>query len=393
MVVAEVVESSVGQGRRFLAELSALRHARVGSEVEGRIAERLVEDGDFVEEGTPLARLDDRAIKIELKAARAELGLRQHELEELQNGSRPEEIVAAQARYDAALDEEASRLWTLERTQELHQEGTLSEEDLRRATLAVRVARSLLAQRKAELELAKAGPRPEKIAQAEARVGMQHEQVALLVDRERRTEITAPFDGYVVQRLADVGAWLSKGSEVFELASLDPIGVRASVPEDFVVHLRPGNPVTVTVDALPGETFEGTISKIVPLADPRAKTFPVKIRLDNPTVNGVPRLLGGMSAQVSFRVNAGPVRRYVPKDALVLSGGRSTVYVVDSGERGGKVRPVAVVLGKAAGSWMEVEGELREGQLVVVRGNERLRPGQSVTILERLTLTPPEGQR
>jgi hypothetical protein len=107
----------------------------------------------------------------------------------------------------------------------------------------------------------------------------------------------------------------------------------------------------------------------------------VKITLPNRVVDGQPVLRGGMLARAWLPVGKTGLATVVPKDALVLGGRAPLVYAVDASANAsrGTVRPVEVTLGSTVGGAVEVRGPLEPGQLVVVRGNERLRPGAAVT--------------
>jgi multidrug efflux pump subunit AcrA (membrane-fusion protein) len=107
----------------------------------------------------------------------------------------------------------------------------------------------------------------------------------------------------------------------------------------------------------------------------------VKVLLENRVVDGQPVLRGGLLARAWLPVGKTGPATVVPKDALVLGGGQPFVYVVDvdAAPGAGRVRPVPVALGAAVAGTVEVRGELQPGQLVVTRGNERLRPGMQVS--------------
>jgi multidrug efflux pump subunit AcrA (membrane-fusion protein) len=106
----------------------------------------------------------------------------------------------------------------------------------------------------------------------------------------------------------------------------------------------------------------------------------VRIRLENRIVDGVPTIKGGMLARAWMPVGAAGSVMVVPKDALVLGGPKPLVFCIDpSGPTTGAVRPVEVALGAAVEGHVAVRGGLEPGMLVVVRGNERLRPGMQVS--------------
>jgi RND family efflux transporter MFP subunit len=268
--------------------------------------------------------------------------------------------------------------------------SAVSEENRDEATSAAIAAEQDYQEAKATYALAVAGPRAEQIAQGRAQVRMQQALVDKLADQIKKHTISSRFDGYVSAKQTELGQWLTKGDVVVEVVALDPVEVRAYVPEIDIPHVSVGTEVHVEVPALPQRVFTGRVALIIPEADSRARTFPVKVRVDNPSLDDGPSLKAGMYARVTLPT--GPVQKamLVPKDALVLGGPRPVVFVVDTESKDaadGKVRPVPVELGIPSGGWIQIKGPLTTGQRVVVRGNERLRPGQGVTVTGEL---PPE---
>jgi RND family efflux transporter MFP subunit len=194
----------------------------------------------------------------------------------------------------------------------------------------------------------------------------------------------APFDGYVSAEHAEVGQWVMQGDPVAEIIELAQVDVEINVLEDYVGNLDMSVPGTIEIAAARREPFEGMIAIINPQADARARTFPVKVRVNNiadetKEPHG-PLIKAGMFARVTLPVGQPVQAPLVPKDAVVLGGPAPVIYVVDR-QKDGKstVRPVSVQLGVSHGLWITVAGtELKEGDLVVVEGNERLRPMQEV---------------
>ena len=202
----------------------------------------------------------------------------------------------------------------------------------------------------------------------------------------------ARFAGYVVAEHTEIGEWVNRGDPVAEIVGIDQVDVLASVLESHIPYIDQGTEARVEVAALPDRVFVGKVVAVIPLGDERSRTFPVKVRLVNEFVDKKPLLNVGMLARVTLPTGREKVSRMVPKDALVLGGPQTVVYVVTAAENGGKtVRPVPVVLGALSGSLVEVSGDVAADQLVVVRGNERLRPGQPVEIIQQVdpeNLTP-----
>jgi RND family efflux transporter MFP subunit len=189
----------------------------------------------------------------------------------------------------------------------------------------------------------------------------------------------APFDGWVTAEHTEIGQWLMQGDPVAEIVELNAVDVEFPVVEDFIANLNPSLEAIVDVPALGHEKFSGHVAVINPQADSRAHTFPVKIRVANRVENGQPMLKAGMFARVTLAVGRPTPCVLVPKDAVVLGGASPIVLVANTAASGNAtVRPVPVTLGPAQGSWIAAVGDMKDGDQVIVEGNERVRPGQEV---------------
>ncbi len=390
VVVSPVVQRDVATGKVFVGTVEPVRTSTVGSAVDERIVEFPVEEGDRVAKGQPLARLRTRTIETELGTARAELELRRQELAELENGSRPEEIDQARAKMLANKARMDYAKKDLERVQRLHNERSAADDELDETrSLAIETEQEYL-EAKAAFELVVEGPRAERIAQAQARTLAQEHEVSRLEDRLDEHTIKAPFDGYVTVKHTEVGEWVRQGQAVAEVIDLSRVYVVSLVVEDYVGRLSLGMEARVDVTSLRTGPLVGRVALIVPRADTRSRSFPVKVRVENREIDGQVLLKAGMLAEVTLSVGGPRQALLVPMDAIVLGGSSPLVYAVDLEEGDatkGKARPVPVDLGVVSGTSIQVTGSLAPTDWVVVRGNERLSPGQAVVITETLAPT------
>ncbi len=385
VIVPPVVEREVTVRQSFVGTVVPLRTSVVGSAVDGRVLKFLVNEGDTVQAQQPLAVLRTETLEIELAAAEAELILRREELAELKNGSLPEEIAQSEARMRAAAASSDYLKSNYERMLALFKQNrTITDEQLREARSTSEQAEQMQLEAKAVHSLAQKGPRKEKIAQAQAQVLMQTEQVNLIKERIKRHTIVAPFDGYVTAEHTEMGEWISEGDPVAEIVQLSDVDIRAGVLSKHAANLELGAEVPVTISALPGQIFSGKLVLVVPQAEELSRSIPVKIRVKNQIGKGGPLLKSGMIASIRLPTDRTLRAPLIPKDALVLEDGeKPVVFIVDresSDSMTGVVKSVPVDLGLSDGEWIGVSGELTENQFVVVRGNERLRSGQKVTI-------------
>jgi RND family efflux transporter MFP subunit len=389
VTVSPVVEREVAATQSVVGTVQPLRKVTIGSAVDGRVIEFPLNEGNRVERGGMLAQLLTDTIQLELAAAEAELDLRKQELAELQNGTRPEEIEQAKARMTSA---QARSQYAKARRGRADQVGQAMSDEEREEMLALSVeAEQAYLDAKSAHDLAVAGPRKEQIAQASAQVAMQQATVDRLRDQITKHTIIARFTGYVTAEHAEVGAWVKQGDPVAEVAALDEVEVVAQVVEQYVPHVRVGMSVSVEIPALASPPLIGDVTAIVPQADVQARTFPVKIKVKNDLSGDGPLVKSGMYARVLLPTGVRKKGMLVLKDSLVLGGLQPVVFAVDAapGGKQGKVRPMPVQLGASHGSMIQVTGGLQAGQLVVVQGNERLRPGQDVQI-QRIVEPPPD---
>lgn len=384
--LAAVVDRDVASGQTFVGTVMPTRRAVIGSAVDGRVIDVMFEEGDRVEKDQPLAQLLTQTIELELAAATAELELRQQQLNELENGSLPEEINQSRARMERARIAAQFRQKDFERLTLLSQKRASSQSELDMTQSAALEAQEAYGEARAAHQLAVDGPRPELIAQAKAQVAIQQAVADRLADQIKKYTIASRFAGYVTVKDTDIGEWATQGGAIAEVIALDEVDVVAKVVDSHVPFINVGDAVRVEVPALADHVFTGRVAAIVPQADVRSRTFPVKIRVSNQiSESSEPLLKAGMLARVTLATGDTKQAQLVPKDALVLGGDQPVVWLVDpatiaqlgGGARQAKAVAVPVQLGVAEGELIQVMGAIPAGSLVVVKGNERIIPDRT----------------
>lgn len=386
VIVDRVIEKQVKSGYRVVGEVTPLRTTTIGVAVGGRVEEFLVNVGQRVKSDQPLAKLRTGTLKIELSAAQAELDLYQQQLAEVQNGSRPEDVAEAKANASGSMAAMENAAAQMRRLQLLSTSGAATESDLENARERANLTKFAHSAAAATLKRIEEGPRIEQIAQREAQVELQKQRILLIQDRISQHTIRAPFDGFVSAEFTEIGAWINSGDPVAQIIQLDEVEVQAPITANYAAKMNLGDTIRVEFPEIPDMLLTGTIDRIVPLAQSRARTYPVYVRLRNKFRGEVPLLMAGMLARVDLPAGAEKVLPLVPKDALVLNEGRRSVFVVDVDENNptiGKVRKIDVELGIALDDLIQVDGALIAGQIVVVVGNERLSSGDQVTLITK----------
>ena len=195
---------------------------------------------------------------------------------------------------------------------------------------------------------------------------------------ERRIDYHAPFDGYVMRLGAREGAAVMPGTPLFELASLDSVWIEVAVPEAQAAAVRSGDAATVELVSRPGEQRRGSVDYIYPELESSTRSLRLRVQVDN---RGL-LLRPGMYASVSIATAARAEALSVPSEAVIRTGLRSVVLVVEPGDR---FRPVIVQTGIEAGARTEILAGLAPGQQVVASGQFLIDSEASLRgVLERL---------
>jgi RND family efflux transporter MFP subunit len=331
----------------------AQRRAAVASKATGRLIELLVREGSRLKKGDLIARLDASDVQAALGTALA--GVRQAEVEF--------------ANADAEL----------QRSKGLQAQGFVSQQALDANQRRVDAARAGQAAAQASVVQAQAG-----VAQAQALVAVQQ------VNRDY-TEIRAPFDGVVLNKNANVGDIITPfsnaaGSQgaVVTMADLSTLEVEADVSEGSLSKATQGQPVEITLDALPEMRFRGQVARIVPTVDRAKATVVTKIQFDKLD----PRILPEMSAKVSFLSQAPtgadqqPVLAVNPKALQAQDGKQFLLRLKREGERE-LLEAVEVKVGRKLGDVIEVtalNGTLQSGERLVLSPAAKLKSGMQVKL-------------
>ncbi|KKI99583.1 efflux RND transporter periplasmic adaptor subunit [Prochlorothrix hollandica] len=368
-----------------------VRSVNLSPKTSGILVALPVEQGDMVTAGQVVGVMDSRDIDAQLLQAEGNLRQAIARLEELENGSRSEDVDRAQAQAaqaQAQITEAQSRLalaqQRLQRNQALFAEGAISQDDLEASINSQEQAQSLVTQAQAgfaatvqQVRQLENGARPEAIAQAAAQVQAAQGQRLALQVQKADTIIRTPFAGLITQRYADPGAFVTPTTSASTSASATStsivalaqgLEVLANVPEGDIRQLYGGQLVEVLADSFPGETFAGKIRLIAPEAvkEQNVTSFQVRIEL----LNGQDRLKSGMNVDVSFvgdRLNNTLV---VPTVAIVTQGGKAGVLVPNPRQEP-VFRPITV--GTTVGDQTQVIEGLTADDRVFIE----LPPGQS----------------
>jgi RND family efflux transporter MFP subunit len=325
--VATPEPARVGERYTLSGSLTAERHARLSPRVDGLVAAVNVDAGDRVEAGAVLLQLDPALAGHALARAKA-----------------------ASAEAAAALQESERLLAEAER---------VGKQDFLPATL--------VAARAAEQQIA--------LAALQSARAVEREQAELLA----RHALVAPFAGVIAERLTEAGEWVQRGTPVLSLVALDRIRLDLQVPQERYAALNEDAEIMVLPDALPGVRLPAQIAARVPVTDPTARTFLLRLQIED----SAGRLLPGTSARAEIALPAQEAALAISRDALLRQpdgGYRLFVVVDENGSAVARQRVVRVL--RDEGEQVAIAEGLSAGERVVIRGNEALRDGDRVQIVE-----------
>ena len=318
--VAKLAFQEVAPTQPFLGTLYYERVSHVSSEVSGLVTRILVSTGDSVNKGMPLVHLDTEILDKEIDLQENRIQQAKLEISHLKKN--------------------------FQRMDSLYKTGGATEKDYDDAGFAMEEA--LLKKQAAETMLNQ------------------------LMIQKRKSVIHAPFDGIVLEKNVDAGDWVVQGRALVSIGSDRDIFIKVPVAETLLQFVSQGQNLPVIINAYAKE-LTGTVENLSPMADEKTKNIFIKIKISIPD-----RVAQNMSATVQMPTGIARNLAVIPRDALVSAKGQDVVYTIQDGKA--QVLPVTIV------SFLEdrigaANDHFKEGMPLIVDGNERVRPGQPVTVI------------
>jgi RND family efflux transporter MFP subunit len=340
---AMTVESA-SAGRRDMVDHITVVGNLIGEatvDVVPRVAGRLqavpVKLGDRVAKGQLVAKMEDNDVREQVNQAEANLSVNRANVQAREN--------------DLKVSQNS-----LARLQRSFDSGLVSKQNLEDAEARVNTATS-------QLEVSKA-----QVSQTQARL----DELKITLSN---TNVVSPVDGFVSKRNLDPGAFAGANTIILAVVDIGTVRLVANLVEKDFKRVQAGVDAVVEVDAFPGESFHGKVSRVAPAFDPATRTAAMEIEVPNPGF----RLKPGMYARVQLTADRRSNALTVPRAAIVDLENRHGVFTVDTDT----ARFKDVKTGMSDGEWVEVVDGLDEGQKVVTTGALALRDGDKITLAGR----------
>jgi RND family efflux transporter MFP subunit len=354
----EVQSQPIDRFLRVTGSLVADEQADVAAETAGRVIGTPVERGTHVSAGTVLIRVS---------ATEADASLREAEA----NAAQLEARLGLSARQDFdplkvpdVLNAKASLDWAeadFARIKALLDQKVVSQAEYDQKLTQVQAARQ-------QYQTAQNGAQQSyrSLQAARARVDLARKSAA-------DTVVRAPFSGIVAERLVGTGDYVSKGMKVATVVRIDPVRVELTVPEQYLSQVKTGQPVRLTVDAYPGETFHAKVRFVSPALKTNQRALTVEAVADNK--DG--RLKPGLFATALLQQPSPAPAMLVPAAAVETVAGTSRVYAIGADH---KVEERIVTLGEKVGDRVEISSGVKPGERVVADPRGNLADGVRVQI-------------
>jgi RND family efflux transporter MFP subunit len=372
--VVEVTTTTAVQRQlpRFLeatGSLAADEQTDVAPSTSGKVVSVGVDLGTFVQKGAVLVRLDDRDSRIRLDQVLAQVAQSQSQVRqaEARLGLRP-----GQAFDPERVAEVASARVALE----------LAEKQLRRFERLIEsgdVSRSAYDQQKAQRDQLREQYQAQRTQAQQnyaaiqtARAGVEAAQTQVASARKAISDaiVLAPISGFVSDRPADVGEYVTPSSKIATLVRTSPLRMRIDIPEQAVSNVQVGQSVSVTVSTYPDRTFSGRVHHISPSVTPNSRTLTVEAEVDN----GDNLLKPGQFATVRILLPESAPAILVPARAVRTESGTSAVFVI----KDGRAQQRIVQLGQTEGDMVEIRSGVAADEPVATSNVELLSDGITV---------------
>ena len=324
--------------------------AEIKSDISGRVVEIMVGEWVHVRRGEPLARVDTQEIDSTIRKAGTVIELAKANLAAARAGLAEAQVAAERSRREQA------------RLAGLKEAGLATQQALDEAASQQGAATARIQSAEAQ------------VAAATAQIAVAEEDVRTLTTRREKAVVRAPFDGTVAERLVGMGQVVGEMQGVlFRLVDNRLLDLTVIVPSAELAQVRPGQELSFTTDALPGQRFTGTVRRINPSAGEADRA----VRVTAEVVNSPETLRGGLFVTGSIITGRRPGVLQVPRAALNAwdrEAGAAALFVVD----GGSARRRAVSTGSVQGDLVEIVSGLKPGERVVIRGGFTLKDGDAV---------------
>jgi RND family efflux transporter MFP subunit len=355
VATAPAITRNLQRDVEVVGSFAADEEVVVSAQAAGELSQLNVDFGGYVSQGQVIATIDQRDAKLKVEQAEAtlkqtvaRLGMKEGEkFDSNQNA----DVRVAMSQLDWAKLE-------LDRSVKLIEKG-----DIPRSSYDEKVTNHNLAQARYQAAL-------DSVNQQLAAVEQQKAALALAKKALADTVVRSPISGAVKEKHASRGSYLMVNGKIVTLVKINPLRLRADIPESSVAAVRTGQTINVTVDAFPNRTFTGRVVRIGPSLDEKTRALTVEAEV----ANSGNLLRPGMFAKSRLITSANAPAVMVPQRAIVTVAGLSKVFVIETGKAVERV----VKTGATDGDLIEIVEGVKDGEAVATSNLDKLQTGTAV---------------
>ncbi|HEY6122359.1 MAG TPA: efflux RND transporter periplasmic adaptor subunit [Pyrinomonadaceae bacterium] len=369
VTTAAAIERDLPRFFEATGSLAGDQQTDVAPSIPGKVVALGVDLGSFVKRGQMIIKIDDVDLKLRVEQAQAQL----------------DQAKAALRQAEEKVSLRAGQTFDVERVPEVanaHVTLDLAEKNLRRADKLIEsgdVSRSFYDDQKAKRDQAKeqyesalslARQNWAAVANARANVANAQSQLGLARQNLSYTTVYSPIDGFVAERTADLGEYVTPTNKVATIVRINPLRVRIDIPEQAIPDVRVGQSVSATTSAWPDKSFAGRVARISPTVTANSRTLTVEAEIDNESG----ALKPGQFATVRILQPKSLPAVLIPAKAVKTEAGASRVFVIKNGRAEQRV----VQLGVTEGDLIEIKAGVAADEQVATSDVDQLVDGIAV---------------
>jgi len=372
--ITPVVRKPLTYSISVTGDILPLMQVDLFPKVSGYLERINVHIGDTVKQGQVIAQIDQSDFLHKVREIEAKVAQAKAQLAEIETGTRIEELRQAEEAVKQAQSRFENARLHRERIEALFRRQVISKKEMDGAEMEYTVAEAQLASNQQQLKLLRAGARQEVKDASQAKL----KEMEAILEQERtrlqNAKIVAPFRGEISRKYVDAGALVSPSTPLVSLVHTETLKIVANVLEKDIPLLKAGMSAKIRTDSYPGRVFEGRVEKINSALDLATRTLQAEVYISNSDRSLKP----GMFANVEVVLLEKPQTLVVPREAILEAGSEMSVFVVE-GKQAVR-RPITI--GYEQNYMVEVLKGLNQGDQVIIKGQQLIKEGSAVRVVE-----------
>ena len=367
-----VKRTNIEETQTVVGQAKPIKEVNVIPKLPGKVLEVYVSLGEEVTEGQTLFTIDDKEIKLQLAQAEAAVNVAKANVKRAEGGAIELQMTQLESAFKSAEINLNDAQNMYDDVKILHENGMASKQDLDRAKSGYELAKEQYETAKTALELTDSRINKENTETALAQLKQAEAAYNLAKTQLENTVVTSPADGYISVLNVNEGEITSGAVPAATVVDISTVVVEVNIVENIVNKIRVDDEYPVYIESVQKEPFLGKVISISPNVDPMTQSYRTRIEVPNEGKS----IKGGMSAKVEIAVEAKENVIAVPIESVISESGKNFVYVVEEGRAVKK----EVLTGISNQKLMEIDGDIKEGDQIVVKGQNFLSDNSKVIV-------------